>query len=259
MVFTSLDAITKNILLKRGYSLHWYIDFLVYAKDALRELSFDESIQTLRRVVVPVDQTTFTAELPSDYQDYTNVFVRTDQYLRPLVENKSLDTIPNYDANFDVQPYAEGVASETSTDSANFYPSTTSGYWWMTNWNSFGENLGKQFGGVSGYIDTFKLDLPNNQIKLNERLAVTEIVIEYIGDGMDADSATHINAYAQQTIEQFALWQFYLHNRTYSQAEANNMEQKYLNERIRLRARMSDLSIDVLKRTVQKNNLRVKY
>lgn len=259
MVFTSLDSIVKNILMKRGYSFHWYIDFLVYSKDGLREIGFDESIQTIRRAILAVNQDTHTAEIPIDYQDFVKVCARTDQYLRPLVEDNSLDTIPNYDANFEVQPYADGVQTQTSIEQNSFFPSYNSGMWWTVNWNAFGENLGRQFGGVSTYIDTFKLDLANNQIKINERLACTEIVLEYIGDGMDADSATHINAYCQSAIEAYCMWQFFFHNRTYSQSDSELAYQKYTQERKILRARLSDLTIDKLKRIIQRNTLRVKY
>lgn len=259
MVVTSLDAITKNILLKRGYSLHWYIDFLVYCKDGLREISLDENIQTLRRVVVPVNQDTFRADIPADCQDIARVYLRTDQFLRPLVEDDSLDIIPNYDSNFNVQPYAQGVASQAASQNNQFQTFNNSGYWWMCNWDVYGENLGRQFGGVGSYIDTYRVDKAANEIKFNERLAITEAVIEYIGDGMDADNATHIDVYAKETIERYAMWQFYLHNRTYSTGEANSMEQGYLQERIRLRARVSDLTLDKVKRAVQRNNIRVKY
>lgn len=256
----SLDQIVKNILLKRGYSLHWYLDFLVPAKDALRELCFDENIQTARyKILIPDANAGNTAQLPADMVDHVRVSVRVDQYLMPLVEDNSLNTIPNYDSNFDIQPYTGGVASLSSADQ-NYYPGGyLSPYWYMCNINSWGENLGRQFGGVGGSYDTYKIDRNRNEIKINERLSVSEIVIEYISNGMDADSATHIHAYAQNCIESYALWQFKEHNRTYSPGEANVAKQQYTQERQILRARLSDLSIDNLKRIVQSNYKRIKY
>lgn len=259
MTVISLDAITKNILLKRGYSLHWYIDFMVYAKDGMREIAFDTDILTIRYAVLPIDSNTFTAQLPADYKDYTRVFVRTNQYIRPLVEDDSLDTIPNYDSDFVNHPYSDGVQTQSSAEQNAFFPSYMSGYWWMANWNAFGENLGRYFGGASTYIDTFKINKAANEIKINERLACTEIVVEYIGDGMDADSATHIDGYAQNAIESYCLYQFFLHNRTYSQSDSELAYQKYIQERQILRARLSSLTIDNLKRIIQRNQIRVKY
>ena len=63
----SLDKIVKNILLKRRYPLAYYIQFLVYAKDGLRELAFDLPILPARYKCLVVDQDTYTAELPNDF------------------------------------------------------------------------------------------------------------------------------------------------------------------------------------------------
>ena len=41
MKWYSLNAIVRNVLLRRGYPLHYYMQFLVNAKDCLREMSLD--------------------------------------------------------------------------------------------------------------------------------------------------------------------------------------------------------------------------
>ena len=259
MTVTTLDSIVKNILLKRGYSIHWYLDFLVYAKDALRELSFDLPILPLRISALPVNQDDNTVEFPEDYQDYTRVSAWVDGYIRPLVETNALQLVPNYDSEFAVQPYSDGVSIESDSTQVSLFGWGANNYWWATNWNVFGENLGRQFGGTGGMYDTFRVDNGRKQFRINENLEITNIVLEYISDGMDADSATHINSYAQFAIEAFCMWQFYLHNRTYTQSEANNMQQSFNFEVIKLRARLSDLSLDRLKRIVQQNSIAIKY
>lgn len=256
MIVVSLDSIVKNILLKRGYGLHYYIDFMIGAKDGLRELSFDEDINTIRYKVLPLNEN-HAIDIPPDYQDWAKVSVRRGQYLQPLTEDNGLDLVPNYDSNFDIQPYSSGIASDTST--TNQYSGYLAPYWWMVNWNVFGENLGRQFGGIGSYSDTFKVNKSRSEIKINEDLFVTEAVLEYIGNGIDADSATHINAYCQNTIEAYAMWQFKEHNRTYSAGEAEAERQKYIGERLILRARLSDLTVDKLKLIVQKNSMGIKY
>ena len=253
----SLDAIVKNILLKRNYSLHWYLDFIVPAKDCLRELSFDLPMQTLRYKCLPLNDN-HAIEIPTDYQDWAGLSYRVGEYLRPLVEDDALDLVPNYDSTFAIQPYSNGIASDP-TNPTLFYLGYAAPYWWTINWNAFGENLGRQYGGMPSYNDTFKVNKSRNEIKINENLNVNEIVLEYIGNGLDADSATHIDAYAQNTIEMYALWQFYLHNRTYSAGEADDMEQKWIKEREILAARFSDITIDRLKRIVQGNSIGIKY
>lgn len=260
MTYISLDQITKNILLKRGYSLHWWIDFMVYCKDGLREIAFDDPIFAIRYRVLPVNQTDGTVDIPNDYQDYCRVSAWIDGWMRPLVEDNSLQLVTNYDSDWVVQPYANGIATETvQQNSLIYYNGFLTPYWWMVNWNNFGENTGRQFGGIGAYSDTFRVDKTKNQIKINENLFIENIVLEYISNGMDADCATKIDSYAQNAIEAYAMWQFYLHNRTYSQGEAEAMYQHYVTERQILRARLSDLTTDNLKRIVQRNAIRVKY
>lgn len=257
MKVISLSQIVKNILIKRGYPIHYYLQFLLYSRDGLREISFDDDINTLRYKLITLDSNSI-GELPNDYSDWARVTVRIDQYLRPLVEDSALDTIPNYDSEFVEQPYTEGIASDSNT-AAVWYNGYLSPLWKGVNWNSYGENIGRQFGGLGARSDTFKIDRNRNIIKVNEYLSVTEVVLEYIGDGTDSDSSTHINAYAQNCIEAYAMWQFKEHNRTYSASEAEMERQRYAQERQILRARLSDLTLDRLKRIVQGNSVAVKY
>lgn len=258
MTTISLDQIVRNILLKRNYSLHFYLDFLIPSRDALRELSFDLPMNTLRYKVLTLNDNN-ALDLPDDYQDFSRVCVRNGQYLIPLVEDNSLDLVPNYDANFDIQPYSQGIATETSPANQVVYNGVLSPYWFLNNWNAFGENLGRQFGGVGTMPDTFKVNKARNEIKINENLANNEFVLEYIGSGIDADSATQVDSYAQNCIEAYAIWQFYLNNRTYSTSDARVAEMTYTKERQILTARLSDLTIDKFKRIVQLNAIAVKY
>ena len=260
MTVISLDQIVKNILLKRGLSLHWYIDLLVMAKDAMREISMDDSIFSIRYKALPVRQDDNTVELPNDFQDYTRVSAWVDGYIRPLVENNNLQLVSNYTSEFVVEPYSNGVALATQQQQNLLYSNNfLTPYWYIVNWNNFGENTGRLFGGIGNYIDGFRIDKTKNQIKIDDNLFIENIVLEYISDGMDADSATQIDAYAQNAIEAYALWQFYLHNRTYTQNEAEAMYQHYAIERGILRARLSDLTIDKMKRIVQQNQIGIKY
>lgn len=256
---TSLDKITRNILLKRRYPLAYYLEFLVFCKDGLRELSFDLPINPLRYKLITLNSLN-QGELPNDYVDYARVQARIGQYLQPLVEENALDTIPNYDSTFTEQPYLDGVATEQNSDQLYYLPNGyLSPYWWMVNWNSFGENLGRQFGGAGTMNDTFKIDKTRNIIKVNETLDVCEVVLEYIGNGLDGDSATHIHVYVQAALESYALWQFKECNRTYSEGEAQVAKRDFEQQVTILRARLSDLTMDKLKRIVTKNYSGIKY
>lgn len=254
----SLDQICKNILLKRRYSLHYYLDFLVSSKDALKEISFDLPINTLRYKVLTKNSNS-ALELPNDYQDYARVSVRIGQYLKPLVETNGIDLVPNYDSNFDIQPYNTGIATATDPNQTTYFSGYASPLWWTVNWNTFGENIGRQFGGVGSYPDTFTVNKARNEIKINEDYGFTEYVLEYIGNGLDADSATHIDGYCQAAIEAYCMWQFKENNRTYSEGETQVAKRDYEQQYEILRARLSDLTLDRLKRIVSRNSIAIKY
>lgn len=254
----SIRQIVDNILLKRGYSNHWTLDFLVPATDCLRELSFDiNDLLPVKYKVLPLNDN-HAIEIPNDYTDWTKLAYRVGQFLKPLVEDPALDLVPNFDSNFDIQPYNQGIASDPTNPNLQWV-GYSSPYWWTINWNSFGENLGRQYGGQPSYTDTFRVNKARNEIKINENLNVNEIVLEYIGNGMDVDSATYIDGYAQMTIETYAIWQFKANNRTYSPSEVEMAKQEYITEREILVARKSDLTIDRLRRIVQSNSVAVKY
>lgn len=254
----SLDQICKNLLLKRRYSMHWYLDFLIPSKDCLRELTFDLPIQTLRYKVLQLNDN-HAVEIPNDYVDYAKVSIRVGQYLRPLIEDGTLDLVPNYDSDFVIQPYNTGIATQPTITSTTYYNGYFSPLWYTVNWNAFGENTGRLFGGSGVQSDTFKVNKARNEIKINENLCVSEVVLEYIGNGMDADSATHIDAYCQQAIEAYCMWQFKENNRTYGINEAALAKQEYVDQRKILTARLSDLTIDRFKRIAQHASIGIKY
>ena len=82
MTTISLDGIVNNILLKRRYSLHWYLEFLLYCKEAVEEMGYDGEIDTFRYVVLPKNSNN-ALELPNDYVDWIRVSAFVDGYVRP--------------------------------------------------------------------------------------------------------------------------------------------------------------------------------
>lgn len=257
MTTVSLKQIVNNILMKRNYPVHYTIDFLVYAKNCLRELTFDD---LLIYNVKCLPLTNYNAiKIPPDYQDYVSVNVMVGQQLRPLVEDESLNPLYNYSTTFVPQPYP--VASNNGTTSqTNQVGNTVVGNpfffnaWLTVHWNDYGENTGRYFGGVP-YSDTFKVMKLRNEIQINQNLSFQNVVLVYISNGQTVDSATHIDGYAQETIEAYCMWQFKENNRTYSDGAAQVAKQEYIDQRKILRARLSNLTIGKLKRIVNKTTI----
>lgn len=251
----SLDAIVRNTLMRRRYPIHWYIDFMVYAKDALRILTLDD-LHVVNWKKLPVDQNTNTADLPADYSGKVGVFIQWGQRLKPLVEDQSINPLVNYDAEFQPEKYTTDVTNQNSIEYVQYFMPAP---YLMVNYNQFGENTGRYFGGSSSMgVDTYKIVKERNQIQLNERLVLDHIVLCYVGNGMDVDSASRVDGMAQDTIEAYILWQMKEHTRTYSPSEAEREKQNYITERKILRARMSDLDLNNFARIIQRNTRAMK-
>jgi hypothetical protein len=250
MTVTSLDAIVRNMLLKQRYGLCYYLDFLLYAAECLKELTLDD-LQIVNTKLLTVSDTG-TIELPNDYVDYVSVCLRVGQHLRPLVEDNSLNPMPNYDSDFVAQPYYNYTGANNGYFNQVLYP-----YIYNTvNYNTYGEFIGRMYGWAGGNgADTFKVIKERNVIQINQRVGDCKAVLSYIPSGQSADAATHVDLYADATIKAYINWQRMENSRTYSTSDKERGRQLYINERKILRARLSDLTLTKMKRILTKNAL----
>jgi hypothetical protein len=255
MTTASLDYIVKNALGKKGYPLHYYLQCMLYASDCLRELTFDD-LRVINTKILPINTNINTAQLPDDYQDYVTVGVMVGQRLRPLTPTSTLNPITNLNSgsNFEEIEWNDNTTSSDSGQSALYYGALPYAQWFTTHYNDFGENIGRFFGLGAGYQeDTFQVFKEKGIIQIDQKLSVDNVVLQYISDGQSADAATQINPYAIKTIQNFIFWQLKEHNRNYGVGERQVAQNEYIRERKILRARMSDWSIEKLKRIVQQN------
>ena len=259
MTTASLDYIVKNFILKKGYTLHWYMQFMVYASDCLRDITFDD-LRVINTKILPVNQAINTAELPEDYQDYVNVSVMVGQRIRPLVPTLTLNPLTSLDtnSNFNPQDWTDNL---TPPDSNNgqaqlYYGALPYAQWFTVHYNDFGENIGRFFGLGAGYQeDTFQVFKERNQIQIDQKLYVENVVLQYISDGQSADAATLVDPYAIKTIQAYIDSQLKAHNRNYNMGEKQLAQNEYIRERKILRARKADWSVEKIKRIVQKNTM----
>lgn len=251
MVWTSLDAIVRDFIMRRRYTMHDWIAFMVYSKNCLRELSFDD-LKCVNTKKLPVNQDDNTVEIPNDYQDYVNVNVQAGQHLKPLVESDKINPLVNRDSDFNPIRYDDISQQESGQVLFGYlYPSS----WHTVTWNSYGEFTGRMFGSGAGFPDdTFSVFKERNQIQLCETISTDYIVLRYISNGLSADAATQVDQYASETISAYIMWQMKEHNRTYSEGEKERAKQEYINQRMILRARMSDLTKERLIRALQRAN-----
>ena len=135
---TSLDLIVRTALMKKGYPLHQYVQFLVYARECLQELTMDD-LKIFNTKLCAVDE--FNAiELPNDYQDYVMVGVMSNQGIRPLVESRRLNVLNNYNTDLEQVKWTSDNQTDTQNQSLLYYGAFPYSSWYVVRYNAFGEN-----------------------------------------------------------------------------------------------------------------------
>lgn len=251
MVTTSLNAIVRNILMKRGYPIHYYMEFLLYAREALQKISLDDLL-VINTQIIPIDDNK-AGILPNDFQDEVSVNLAIGQKLRPLVRDQSITPLQAFTSDFAITTYQ---ANATLVSDGLLYGNPfLAALWNVTVFNDYGEPTGKIFGAGAGTpSDTYSIFKSRNQIQLNENLSVSSVVMMYIGDGTSSDNATHIDVYARDTIDSYSMYLFKSNNRTYSDGDAERARLIYIDDRRVLRARLSDITINGIRRIIQRNS-----
>ncbi len=229
MNYVSLDTIVRSTLMRRGYSLHWYVQFLKHSADCLRELGFD-TLKNVNTKVIPVTAGN-VVKLPCDFVDWTKVGTKVGQYVSSLTQNEAMNRLPNYSGG-QIANYGDGTID-------SFYPgfAVTWNYY-----NDLGEFDGEVYGATGGVQSGFKLIRERGIIQLSEQITATEMVLEYIGDGTFCDNATKIDPYAQATIEAYDIWQLKEHNRNCGAGERQVAHNQFIVEHKKLRSRLNPIT-----------------
>lgn len=204
MLFTSADTITRRILLRKRWPLHYYLQVLGYVAESIRELSID-SLQIVNTVEL-IPGPTMAIDLPCDMVDWVFVGTTNGQFVRPIVQRNEINNLTKL--NTTGQPVLYG---DTLNDGSTFdWP-----FGWGWAWGSYYYNmddLGEPTGRLYG-LDTTQLDpngfkyLPErNQIQLTEDFRGCKLYLVYIGNGQSADNITQVDVMAQDCIERYADW-----------------------------------------------------
>lgn len=228
----SLDDIVRGYLLKKGKSMHYYIEYLAHAVDALRELSFD-TLKTVKRVKLPVNSY-MAVVLPCDYVDFIKIGFPRGQYVVEMSARESINRLNNIDDTGAKIPY-EIINGD---DDSNVGPWTGESYAWIA--NDLNENIGRMYNNNAGFTNnSFKVLRERGEIQLDNRTAAEYIVLEYIGDGLDTNAETEVHPYAQATIEAYIDWKSSRNAANVTSPEGYN----FFNNHRLLRSRLNDITL----------------
>lgn len=236
--------------MQKRYPLHFYLQFLKFASDALRELSFD-TLKVIKIARLPVNSYN-AIELPCNYVDLVALGVEWGAYVQPLVASDAINRLPHYNNEGQITKYPD--VSYDDSKSGNIFGVGFLGYNWVT-WNEYNEPTGRLYGlgnfpGANGY----KIIIERNIIQLDDASCSKWAVLSWISDGQDCDSATMVDTYAIKTIESYIVWQLKLHSRAYSDGQAAEAERIFINDHKNLRARKNDLTCADIRNIIRKQS-----
>ena len=249
----SVDFIVRDYLLKAGYPLHWYMQSLLHATDCLSDLYMDD-LHVVHTRILPVSETG-AVDLPEGYTDAVGVFIKVGDKLQPLTEDNTINPLQNFDSDFNVERYDSATTNDPTDQSVVQISGLLNTYWFgFAPYDSLGEPTGRFYGIGNPTNKTYRIVKERNEIQLNENLSsVTNIVLQWIGDGRTADALSSIESYALPVIRQYIRYGLKDCNRTYSRNEVEYEYQKYLQQRRTLRSRKSNLTMTALRKIVYKN------
>jgi hypothetical protein len=237
----SIDTIIKAYLAKNNLSIHYYIEALSHAVDCMRELNFD-TMRVVKTVKIPVNSYG-AAPLPCDYVDFIKIGFPKGQYVVEMSQSETLNRLNNVDEQGNKIKYeaidTDFPLSSWGWDGAN--------YIWAS--NDRGELLGRGFNIQAGTThNSFKVLRERGEIQMDNRFAQDNIILEYIGDGLDCNAATEVHPYSQATIESYISWKM---SPSKNAIQSNESLMFHNNLRI-LRGRMNDSTLLDFLRSKQK-------
>lgn len=241
----TLDKLVRGVLASRNYPMHWYLQFLHYGIQAMRELNFDV-MQNIKSVRLPVSSYK-AVTLPCDFVDYVRIGNELGEYIMKWGEKKSFNRLNDFDANGNKIPYPDA-------DAANgMLPNTWESYYYSLYVNDKGEHLGRIFNNKPSFPNSFMVIRERNEIQLDTSYAGKEIVVDYISDGLTTDASNAIHPYAAAAIEAYIIMKMKEHSRAYNISERQLAQQEWYNQLRILRARMNNIDTNDIQRSLSRS------
>ena len=241
----TLDNIVRSALVDRGYTLHWYLQFLQYGIDAVRMMNFDV-LKNIKSVRLPLNSYK-AATLPCDFVEYVRVGNEVGQYIYPWGEKEdSFNRLNKLDSSGNKVAYGDIEAQN------GILPNNWEGFWYTNYINDKGEHLGRIFNNFPSYRESFVILRERNEIQLDTSYTGTQIVMDYITDGLSVDASNAIHPYATDAIKAYIFWKMKEHGRQYNLSERQIAKDEFYNQLRLLKGRMHSIDVNDIRRSLSR-------
>lgn len=246
MVLATLDEITRRGLLENGLPIHYYLEYLTHGATCLRELSFD-TLKIVNTVRLPVNEYG-AVDLPDDFVDDVMVGLPSGGVLQPLPHQNWIN--PMRVINPSTGQYTIPNMPDYNTNTAGVEDTFfwgSAGWLWYWNVNDFGEPTGRFFGSRGGTQRGYKVVKERRQIQMSYDFNGGDVVLQYISNGQNVDTASQIDTQAIQTIRAWQDWKRSPNaNNDYSPEAVS-----FYNNKKRLRSRLNSLTLVDIKNAIR--------
>lgn len=242
--YVTINEIVEGTLINLGEStFHKYQTFLHWALRGVKYLNYD-TLKEVKTVFLKMNDSK-AIDLPTDYVDFTKIGliigdrVKTFGINEKLAFPRIIDECGNPLAN----PLPDcNVLKDTDP--------SIGGYWFINYRN--GQHQGRIFGFGGGHngVGYYRVDKEKNQIMFSSEVNDTEILLEYITDGINPTEQTIIHKYAEETLIAWIHWQAVRYNSLIPQVEKMSKRQEFYNELRLTKARVFSFTLpDLLEST----------
>lgn len=239
----TLDNIVRGALADKQYPMHFYLQFLTYGVDSLRQLNMDV-MQDVKSVRLPINSY-YAATLPNDYVDYIRIGNELGEYINSFGHKRdSFNRLNKFDSQGNKISYADIEAVN------GLLPNNWEGFWYTNYINDKGEHLGRIFNNKPSFRDSFVIIRERGEIQLDVSYTGTTIVMDYISDGLSTDASNSVHPYAVDAIKSYIFWKQKDHGRQYSNADKQYAKDEYYNQLRILRARMNNIDVQDIRRSL---------
>lgn len=231
--YTTINSLVRSALMSQGLTIHYYLTFLHFALQGLREISFDTvgKIATIKLVPNAFGE----AALPADYIDYIRFGYLRNRYLIPIGSTRSYIRSANIGSDGKQTGYPSGEGALISA--ATFDPFAS------YHISPYGEDLGRLYGlGGGTRNDIFQLIEERNVVIFGDKFSGTDtLYMEYLAAGNYADADAVFHPYAESTLEAYIKYR-YAEQRTSRLADVSRSQKDFYNQYRLLRARLNGLT-----------------
>lgn len=247
MKLEKLDSVVRGALAAKGYPLHWYVQFMTYAKEVYRDINFD-TLPTIKSEKITVSQFKDFA-MPCDYVDYVRIGTLNGQYFTEYAEKTSFTRLPHLDPN------GTRVPPPVTNDTVTVFPNSLEGFSYSNYINDKGEHMGRIFNARPLFPNSFMVIPERRVIQLDATFEGDHIYMDYITDGSSPTASCMVHPYAIKAIQNYIYWQHKRHGRQYGPSEVDREEFQYYNELGHLRARVfsGELTAQNIIRSLRQN------